>query len=42
VSALGWIVSDDVGVSSMTIWAVMMGVPYASQHPPRDVGDFGR
>jgi hypothetical protein len=37
-----WIVSNDTGSSSITIWAVMMGV--APQYPgiPYDPSDFGR
>lgn len=42
--ALGWIVGDDTGTSSETIWAVMMGVAPAKSYPapPYDPADFGR
>ncbi len=44
--ALGWIVGDDTGISSETIWCVMMGVPEARPSsradPPSDPSDFGR
>lgn len=37
-----WIVGNDTGLSSKTIWAVMMGVePYRSS-TPIDASDFGR
>jgi hypothetical protein len=41
-AALEWIVGDDTGRSSTTIWAVMMGVPCAHPSIPRDNSDFGR
>lgn len=37
-----WIISDDTGVSSTTIWAVMMGVEYRRPSVPYDSSDFGR
>ena len=39
-----WIVGGDTGVSSKTIWAVMMGTTDALDWPgtPMDSGDFGR
>ena len=37
-----WIVSGDTGISSKTIWSVMMGVEMARPYPPLDPGDFGR
>lgn len=44
--ACRWIVGDDTGVSSMAIWAVMMGVhenlPYWQRSTPSDPSDFGR
>jgi hypothetical protein len=41
-NALHWIVSDDVGCSSKTIWSVMMNVEYEDHMTPLDSGDFGR
>jgi hypothetical protein len=41
-NALHWIVSDDVGCSSKTIWAVMMNVDYEDNMTPSDGADFGR
>lgn len=49
--ALSWVVSDDTGSSSLTIWAVMMGVTSPTGRssrfmtlgtPPADPDDFGR
>jgi hypothetical protein len=43
MTPLEWIISDDTGISSITIWAVMMGIkdiPRASI--PHDPDDFGR
>lgn len=43
--ALSWIVGDDTGISSRTIWSVMMGVEYngiSGPRPPADPSDFGR
>lgn len=40
-----WIVNDDTGISSIVIFAVMMGVPVVNLHnksTPRDPSDFGR
>lgn len=42
-----WIVGDDTGVSSKTIWAVMMGAvsgqePWYAFDVPHDPDDFGR
>jgi len=37
-----WIVGDDTGVSSQTIWSVMMGVRPRWSGTPLDVDDFGR
>jgi hypothetical protein len=37
-----WIVSRDTGVSSETIWSVMMGVKPRWAGVPLDVDDFGR
>lgn len=42
-----WIVSYDTGVSSKTIWAVMMGAisgqePWSTFNVPHDPADFGR
>jgi hypothetical protein len=39
---LDWILSDDVGASSATIWAVMMGVVHPRASLPLDPSDFGR
>lgn len=41
--ALEWIVSEDTGLSSKTIWSMMMnGKAPERQHAPCDNGDFGR
>lgn len=44
--ALRWIVGQDTGLSSETIWAVMMGVPEARDRSyarvPHVPNDFGR
>lgn len=45
--AARWIVSDDTGISSNTIWAVMMGAvkndaPWHQFDLPYDSDDFGR
>lgn len=39
-----WLMSDDTGVSSKTMAAVLCGVPYAlnRRHHPSDPDDFGR
>lgn len=37
-----WIVNRDTGLSSVTIWSVMMGVKCDSPHVPADPDDFGR
>lgn len=39
-----WIRGRDTGVSSATIWSVMVGPasPYRQYQPPRDPDDFGR
>ncbi|MFA5377085.1 MAG: hypothetical protein WC455_15145 [Dehalococcoidia bacterium] len=37
-----WIVSNDTGSSSITIWAVMMGVTPPDPSIPYDPSDFGR
>ena len=38
-----WIVSADTGISSKTIWSVMMGVEMSwHASPPLDPSDFGR
>src|SRR5690606_32787600 len=38
-----WIVGYDTGISSRTIWHVMMGTPPPSRVDiPHDPGDFGR
>lgn len=39
-----WIEGRDTGVSSVTIWSVLMNVrsPYNRFDPPRDPSDFGR
>ena len=43
---VAWIASDDAGVSSMTIWGVMMNLPTRADRffnsPPFDPSDFGR
>ncbi len=40
--AVNWILSDDTGISSKTIWAVMMGADYPDHDIPWDVADIGR
>jgi len=42
--AAEWMTCDDTGISSETIWAVMMGVPAhkIDADIPHDAGDFGR
>lgn len=43
--ALQWIVGGDTGISSETIWSVMMGVEKQGSfgpYTPSDPGDFGR
>ena len=42
-----WAINGDTGLSSLTIWGVMMGVKIPTDHvwrysPPRDTSDFGR
>lgn len=37
-----WIVSHDTGISSKTIWSVMMGATPYWPGTPLDVDDFGR
>jgi hypothetical protein len=39
---LSWIVGEDTGISSRTIWAVMMGVRPERANVPIDPADFGR
>lgn len=41
-NALNWIASDDTGISSKTIWAVMMNAEIDYAHVPWDPADFGR
>ena len=40
--ALEWIVGDHTGLSSRTIWAMMMGVPCANPSAPYDNDDAWR
>jgi hypothetical protein len=40
--ALEWIVGDDTGISSETIWATMMGVKRSYRSHPHDPSDIGR
>lgn len=40
--AHAWIVSEDTGLSSETIWATMMGVPHSRPYEPSDPSDLGR
>ena len=43
MSELDWITGHDTGISSETIWSVMMGCkPPAWNAPPQDPSDFGR
>lgn len=46
-AALAWIVGRDTGISSKTIWSVMMDAVPTNPHPfdfdiPHDPDDFGR
>lgn len=41
-AAIDWIVSRDTGLSSIAIWAVMMGAQDKGGHRPLDPADFGR
>lgn len=44
MTPMNWILGRDTGLSSQTIWAVMMGAaeaPYGGS-TPRDADDFGR
>jgi hypothetical protein len=43
--AVGWLTNGDTGISSMTIWSVMMGKPMKGgfgPDVPHDPADFGR
>lgn len=40
--AHAWVVSDDTGLSSKQLWAVMMGVPPGRSYYPCDPSDLGR
>lgn len=40
--AVNWILNDDTGISSKTIWAVMMNADYPDHDIPWDVADIGR
>lgn len=40
--AIQWIVGDDTGTSSKTIWSVMMGVEPFYASVPFDKADYGR
>ena len=40
--AAQWVVGPDTGISSLAIWATMMGVAPSKAAPPYDVFDFGR
>lgn len=42
VDPLQWILSNDTGTSSKTIWAVMMHAQCADPGYPHDADDFGR
>lgn len=37
-----WLLGNDTGISSMTIFSVMTGSNYSSPDVPHDMGDFGR
>ncbi len=41
---MGWIIGNDVGMSSQTLWSVIMELEIPDYHPsiPYDLGDFGR
>lgn len=43
---MAWLVNGDTGISSKTIWSIMMGReikdPYFHASPPSDPSDFGR
>lgn len=40
--AIGWLTNGDTGISSMTIWSVMMGKKPKRADVPYDPDDFGR
>lgn len=40
--ACAWIITDDTGLSSRTLWAVMMGVTPSRIEHPHDPDDMGR
>lgn len=40
--AAQWVVSRDTGLSSLCLWAVMMGVTPGDNSHPRDGADLGR
>ena len=42
LAAWRWLRSGDTGLSSLTIWAVMMDEPVGHSDVPHDVGDLGR
>jgi hypothetical protein len=42
MTEIDWILSDDTGCSSKTIWAVMMGSDYPKNDIPCGPSDFGR
>ena len=44
---IDWVIGGDIGLSSLTIWGVMMGAKISTENswryaPPFDVTDFGR
>jgi len=39
---MDWITSNSVGLSSQTLWAVIMGLEMPTPSIPRDVYDFAR
>lgn len=41
-AALRWVISRNTCLSSMTLWAVMMGLRYEFPRTPRDSCDFAR
>jgi len=39
---LAWLLGDDTGLSSKTIFAVMNGIEFKHNAPPRDPSDMGK
>ncbi len=39
---MSWVIGNDTGLSSQTLWAAIMGIEMHSPSIPRDPDDFGR